>query len=251
MKSVMRTAAIATFAAITAGAGILAAPAVAEKAAPKREAATKGNWGGHVEVTANGSHRLGNPRAPVQVTEYVSYTCSHCAHFHKEADPVLRLTVVPKGQVAVTVTNLLRNPVDMTVAMLTACGDPKSFFARHNAFMNTQESWLSKAASMSEAQQQRWYTGDYPTRLRAVASDFGFYAKMEQFGMTRARVDQCLSDKTELDRLRAQMAEAQRLGIASTPSFTLNGKVLADVHSWGALSAAITAALTEHTAEHI
>lgn len=246
MKSVMRTAAIAACATMGLGAATIAVPALAEKAAT-----AKTNWVGLIAVTDNGSHRLGNPNAPVQVTEYVSYTCSHCAHFHKEADPVLRLTVIPKGQVAVTVTNLLRNPVDMTVAMLTSCGDPKTFFARHNAFMNTQDTWLPKAEKMTQAQQQRWYTGDYPARMRAVASDFGFYAKMEQFGMSRTKVDQCLSSTTELDHLRAQMAESQSLGINSTPSFTLNGKVLADVHSWGPLSAAITTALAEHTADHI
>jgi len=246
MKSVMRTTVLAASLALGLGAATVAVPALAGK-----PAAGKTNWLGLVGVTDNGSHRLGNPNAPVQVTEYVSYTCSHCAHFHKEADPVLRLTVVPKGQVAVTVTNLLRNPIDMTVAMLTACGDPKGFFARHNAFMGTQEAWLPKADTFSQAQQQRWYAGDHASRMRAIASDFGFYAKMEQFGMSRAKVDQCLANKAELDHLRAQMAESQALGINSTPSFTLNGKVLADVHSWGPLSSAITTALAEHTADHI
>src|SRR3546814_1374732 len=56
----------------------------------------------------------------------------------------LRVTLIPKGKIQVTVTNVLRNPVDMTVAMLTSCGDPKRFWVRHNAFMATQDTWLGK-----------------------------------------------------------------------------------------------------------
>ncbi|MCJ2178511.1 DsbA family protein [Novosphingobium sp. 2580] len=230
--------------ALTAGA-ILSMAANGKPA--KSLAAPSTNWNSAIAVTANGSHQLGNPNAPVKLTEYVSYTCPHCAHYQQESDPALRLTVIPKGQVTVTVTNLLRNPIDLTVALLTNCGDPKRFFVRHNAFFATQEKWLAKAQTMTQAQQQRWYQGSMPERMRAIASDFSFYDKMSGWGITRAQADACLADTAMLDKLKAQQEESSTLGINSTPSFTLNGAVL-DAHDWDSVSKAITDKLAEQHA---
>lgn len=235
--------ALAPFA-LAAGA-LLSVSATGKPAGSLTPAAT--NWNGAIAVTANGSHQLGNPNAPVKLTEYVSYTCSHCAHYQQESDPVLRLTVIPKGQVSVTVTNLLRNPIDLTVALLTNCGDPKRFFVRHNAFFATQEKWLGKAQMMTQAQQQRWYQGSIPERTRAIAGDFGFYEKMAGWGITRAQADACLANTAMLDKLKAQQAETSALGIDSTPSFTLNGEVL-QAHDWASVSKAITGKLAEQHA---
>ncbi|KHK89349.1 thioredoxin domain-containing protein [Novosphingobium malaysiense] len=203
------------------------------------------NWNSRIAVTDNGSHQFGNPDAPVKLTEYVSYTCPHCAHYQQQSDPVLRLTVVPKGKVQVTVTNLLRNPIDLTIAMLTNCGDPNRFFVRHNAFFATQETWLEKAQKATKGQQQRWFQGPMITRLRAIASDLDFYKMMSGWGIDRTQADACLADSTMLDKLRAQQEQAASLKINSTPSFTLNGKVLTDVHDWAAVSTAITDTLAE------
>jgi len=242
MKTALRLTALAACAALS----VAATPA--RKAAPS--SAAQANWAGQIVTTANGSHRFGNPDAPVKLVEYVSYTCPHCAHFHKESDAVLRLTVVPKGQVSVTVTNLLRNPIDLTVAMLTNCGDPKRFFVRHGAFFGSQEAWMGKLETFSRDQQQRWYQGEMIDRMRAIASDFGFYAKMESWSIGRAQVDACFASKPMLDKLKAQQTEVESLGLHSTPSFTLNGELL-DAHDWDAVSKAITAKLAQQRAGNI
>lgn len=229
--------------ALLAGAAVcVAASKPSHNLAPRQT-----NWNGQIAVTANGSYQLGNPDAPVKLTEYVSYTCPHCAHYQKESDAVLRLTVIPKGQVSVTVTNLLRNPIDLTVALLTNCGDPKRFFVRHNAFFVTQDTWLAKAEKITEAQQQRWYQGEMIDRMRAIASDFGFYGVMAGWGIDRAQADACLGNKAVLDKLRDQQAEVTKLGIDSTPSFTLNGEVLQG-HDWASVSKAISEKLAQRHA---
>ena len=243
MKTTLRFTALAACAALS----IAAAPA--KKPAPAPSSAGK-NWAGQVVATPDGSHRYGNSDAPVKLNEYVSYTCPHCAHFHKESDPVLRLTVVPKGQVSVTVTNFLRNPIDLTVAMLTNCGDPKRFFVRHNAFFATQETWLGKVEKFSRDQQARWYQGQLTDRMRAIASDLGFYDQMGAWGMGRAQTDVCLADKAMLDKLRTQQTEVEKLGFQGTPSFTLNGEVL-NANDWASVSKAITAKIAEQRAGNI
>jgi protein-disulfide isomerase len=194
------------------------------------------NWNATVTQGPDGAYTLGNPAAKVKLTEYVSYTCPHCAHFHQEADPTLRLTYVPQGKVSVTVEQVLRNPIDLTIAMLTNCGDPKAFFTRHNAFMASQEQWLPKYDGFTAAQTARWTSGPVPTRLRAIASDFDFYATMAHWSYTRVQVDQCLGDAAVLKRVTAQTEEAGKQGVDSTPSFAINGEVLTGTHEWKLLA---------------
>ena len=206
-------------------------------------APAKPNWNGVVNQDANGVHTLGNPAAKVQLTEYVSYTCSHCAAFHKEADAKLRLSYIPQGKVAVRVAQVLRNPVDLTVAMLTNCGDPKTFFVRHNAFMSSQSQWLAKNASFTPAQTARWTNGDVPTRLKAIASDFDFYAIMARANFSRPQVDHCLSNAATMKRVVTQSEASAAQGVTGTPSFAINGALQDGVHDWESLLPLITAKL--------
>ena len=129
----------------------------------------------------------------------------------------------------------MRDPIDMTVAMLTNCGPPAKFVLNHTAFLRSQDRWIGAASNASEVQQKRWKTGDMQARMRAIAADFGFYAIMQTRGYERIAVDRCLADQAMAQRLAAQTAEGERLGVTGTPSFLLNGELLAGTHTWEAL----------------
>lgn len=203
----------------------------------------KQNWTATVSTRADGTHVLGNPNAKVKLDEYVSYTCPHCADFEKTADAPMRLAYVQPGKLSVRIVHLVRDPIDLTVAMLTNCGDPAGFFRRHQTFLHAQDKWLKKAEGASEAQRSRWTSGDMTTRLRAIASDFGFYDLMAPRGFTRAAVDRCLADKDMGKRIAAQSAEARKLGVPGTPSFAIDGALLDSVHDWPSLDTAIKSRL--------
>ena len=195
----------------------------------------RGNWNTTVAVTPSGSHVLGNPAAKLKLAEYISYTCPHCAHFDQEASDRLRLAYVSQGKLSIEVRHLVRDPIDMTAAMLTNCGPPDKFFLNHTAFLRSQDRWITSANSASAAQQKRWNTGDMPSRLRAIATDFGFYAIMQTRGYDRTTVDRCLADQAMARKLADQTGEADRLGVTGTPSFLLNGELLAGTHDWQGL----------------
>jgi protein-disulfide isomerase len=213
----------------------------AGKPAPRAPQTSHANWLGNIAVTPAGSHTLGNPAAPVKLVEYVSYTCPHCAHFQRQSDAPLRIVYLQPGKVQVEVRHLVRDPIDMTVAMLTNCGAPSRFFANHNLFMQSQDRWIGAANTASAAQQARWSSGDKAARMRAIAADFGFYAMMEQRGYDRPMVDRCLADEAMAKRLAAQTAGAQELGIQGTPGFLLNGLLLAGTYDWQSLDAQLQA----------
>lgn len=220
MKSFIRMAALAVAAVLTIGADKPPHP----------------NWAAFVTVTESGSHVLGDPDAPLKLTEFISYTCPHCAHFQEQSEAALNLVYVQPGKVSVEVRHLMRDPVDTAVALLTNCGDPSRFFMNHSFFLHRQDRWIQVLGTASKTQQQRWYIGDLGKRMRAVASDFGFYALMEQRGYDRATVNRCLADKEMAEKLGAQTRHAEEAGITATPSFMLDGVPLAGTHDWQMLN---------------
>ncbi|MBW8785807.1 MAG: thioredoxin domain-containing protein [Novosphingobium sp.] len=207
------------------------------------DAPAKRNWNAVVEVTPIGSHVIGNPRAKVKLIEYISYTCPHCAHFEAVAGDAMRIGWVGPGALSIEVRHLLRDPVDLTVAMLTNCGPPAKFPLNHQIFLRRQESWIALLGTATEAQQQRWSTGDNLSRMRAIASDFHFYELMEQRGYDRHEVERCLADEAMAKRLIAQTRQAASEGVDATPSFALDGVVLAGTHAWEQLEPQIKARL--------
>ena len=96
-------------------------------------------------------------------------------------------------------------------------------------------------AKASKGQQARWTSGALGTRMKAIANDFGFYRMMEQRGYTRAALDRCLSDETKAKLLAAQTKAAADAGVEGTPSFMLNGTLLAGTHDWASLKTQINA----------
>lgn len=197
--------------------------------------AQRGNWLTTVAVTPSGAHQIGNPAAPVKLVEYISYTCPHCAHFNKESDAPLRLAYVQPGKVQVEIRHLVRDPIDMTVAMMTNCGTPARFYLNHTLFLSTQDKWIARAQKASPAQQARWNTGANSARFRAIASDMGFYAMMEGRGYDRATIDRCFNDEALTRRLATMTAGAREAGVNGTPGFLLNGTLLAGTYDWQSL----------------
>lgn len=194
--------------------------------------ATKRDWNGTV-VRADGAHAIGNPSAPQTLTEFVSYTCPHCGDFARTGDEALKIAYVSPGKLRLEIRHIVRDPVDLTAALLTWCGEPAKFPRNHAAIMHAQPRWLSVARSATTAQRNRWSSGDLPSRTRAIAADLGFYAVMEPRGYSRAALNRCLSDTAMAKRLSENSErDSTRFNVAGTPSFAIDGKLLPGVHSW-------------------
>lgn len=192
---------------------------------------------------------VGNPEAPAQLVEFVSYTCSHCAHFEEESDAVMRAHFLHQGLVEVEVRSYLRNPVDLAATLVAQCGDPAKFFGNHRALMLGQDTWLEKARNTTEAQQQRWSTGTMAARMRAIGDDLDFHELMAGRGYTVAEVNRCLSDETKAQEIIARHeANTADFAIPGTPSFAVNGRLLDGIHDWGSLQRVLSnPALAEST----
>lgn len=200
------------------------------------------NWNAEVVQTQQG-YRVGDGEAPLQLVEFVSYTCPHCAHFERDSEAELRYHYVHEGYAAVEVRHMIRNPIDLAAALLTECGDPARFFANHRAVLVTQDDWIATAQSLSQGQMQRWQSGSLAARMKAIASDLEFDELMEQRGLSRSEITACLNDEARAQAI-ADLSEANvaEYDVPGTPSFVLNGTLLNSVHSWEALRQVLAAA---------
>lgn len=206
--------------------------------------ANKADWNTTV-VETDAGHLIGNPEADHKLVEYISYTCSHCATFARVGDPALKIAYIHGGKVSVEIRHLLRDPIDLTAALLTHCGDTNRFALNHNAFMYSQEKWLPIARSASQAQVARWTNSDRAAARRAIATDFGFYKLMEARGYEVSEINRCLADDTLAQTLaNATRDAAVTYGIRGTPSFVLDGELLEGTHSWPALQERIDATMS-------
>lgn len=222
------------------GAALLAA---ANKPAPNQPS-PKTNWNAVVTRTAADSHVLGNPAAPIKLVEYISYTCPHCAHFSEESDAQLRIGFVGPGKGSIEVRSFVRDPVDLTAALLTQCGPPGKFFGNHAAFLRHQKTWMAPLATLTDAQRQRWSNADFAARTRAIASDLGFYSLMEARGYDRTAINRCLANRPLAERLAQHTKDAaEKDFVTGTPSFLLGGVPLSGTFSWSALKPQIEARL--------
>jgi protein-disulfide isomerase len=189
-----RRAALAVAAAIAAGPALAAAPAMPQDMS------------------------LGNPKAKIEVVEYASLTCPHCAHFNEEAFPAFKAKYIDTGRVRYTLKEYVTSPPQVAVAgwLIARCAGPEKYFAVVDGIFRSQS---------------RWTEGSIKPVLLDVAA--------KQGGLTEAQVNACLADKDALEALRARVEKAVEVDkVNATPSFFVNGKAV-ESPTLAALDAAI------------
>jgi protein-disulfide isomerase len=214
-----------TFSSLFIGLTLLAAPVILT-------AAPATNWLLSFATSAEGGHIIGNPAATTKVVEYASYTCGHCATFEGNDVPLLKRDYVAKGKVSLEIRNMVRDPVDLTVALLARCGGKARFFGNHRHFMVTQSQWMPKAQSISTATEAKLKSEDYAGFMAGAYRDMGLGALAKQRGITDAQAVACLKDPAALNAVIGMTDKAiGALGLKGTPSFMINGKVKTDVEN--------------------
>jgi protein-disulfide isomerase len=197
------------------------------------------DWNRVVTVTPSGSYVLGDPHA-TRLIEYVSYTCPHCAHFVAEASGPLRSGWIRRGLIGLEVRNAIRDPYDLTAAVLARCGGKGRFFADHEAIFANQTAWIAKVQAYEEKRGEQPPAKDSAAQLAALAAGTGLSNFMVKRGVSLAQQHVCFADKKALAAL-AEMAkdawEVKKIG--GTPAFSVSGNMVDNAHDWTALRAAL------------
>lgn len=205
--------------------------------------AAPANWSATVTTSGIGAHVVGNPAAKIRLVEYFSYTCHVCADFAKAGSAPLKAQYIDKGLIQFEYRNLVRDPVDMTAALLARCGGPRAFAGNHQAIFAGWQGWMAKVQGASEAQAKSWYEGSVGQRARKIAADTGLGALMRARGYSAAQIETCLDSgvaQAELTAMTNIGSNADK--VQGTPTFFINGKA-AGVTDWPSLKTRLDAAL--------
>ena len=160
-----------------------------------------------VPASATAPRMLGSPDAPVEVVEYASLTCHHCATFHNEVLPQVKKEFIDTGKVRIVYRDFPLDRVGLEAATMARCLPPERYFPVLSLLFAKQDDW-SHAKDPIEPL----------ARIGALA------------GLSRQAYDACRADKALQDSIVQSRYEGeQKHGVDSTPSFVIDGKTLKGV----------------------
>ncbi len=196
------------------------------------------DWSAHVTAGANGAWTIGNPAARVRLSEWASYTCSHCAEFAEQSQGVLKERMIRSGSTSLEVRHLIRDPLDLAAVAVARCGGPRGFPRRHHAIFAAQPKWIAQGAAFLQANGPALGKLAQPVAFRRIADGAGLTAIGQANGLTAPQLAACFAP--------AALAALTKLGtppaeVTGTPTFYLNGKLVTGV-DWAGLQPMLTAA---------
>lgn len=146
----------------------------------------------------------GDVNAPVEIIEYASFTCPHCARFSNEVLPQIEENYIKTGKVKLVYRDVYFDKYGMWAAMVARCS-PEKFFGISDMIYKTQGDWVKAGSDQGIADS-----------LRKI----GLMA-----GVGKDQLDACMNDSAKLKALVGWYQEnATRDNITSTPSFLIDGK---------------------------
>ena len=171
---------------------------------------------------AEGDMALGSPNAKVQVVEYASLSCTHCAHWNNEVFPTFKKQFIDTGKVRYVFREFLTEPYQFAAAgyLLARRVGPARYFEVLDTIFRQQEA-IYKSEDL-----------------------WGGLLKIGKgFGLTEDQFTAALNDKAALDAVNARVEKAaERDKIDSTPTFFINGERLVGGQPIEAFAAAIAKA---------
>lgn len=147
---------------------------------------------------------LGNPSAPIKISEHASLTCSHCGHFHKTTFAEFKKNYIDTGKAYLVFTDFPLNAPALHASMVARCVPEEKYFDIIHDLFEHQEDWAFETGYM-----------DY------------LKGKAQEYGLSEERFKACIQSKELQDAIVGKRDAAQKMwGISSTPSFVVNNKVV-------------------------
>ncbi len=168
---------------------------------------------------------LGSPDAPVKITEYASFTCSHCANFHATTFKPLKAEYIDTGKVEFTLREVYFDRYGLWAAMIARCGGDMRYFGIADILFETQQEWAGS---------------DDPNVVVENLKKIGRTA-----GMDDATMDACMKDGAKAEAMVARFEENMKAdGVEGTPTLFINGMKHSNM-DFAALKALIEAELAK------
>ncbi len=151
-----------------------------------------------------GEMALGDEKAPVTVIEYASATCPHCANFHKGTYKELKKKYIDTGKVRFLFREFPFDNASLAAFMVARCAPKDKYFPMIDILFAQQRKWTGQGA-------------DVRGELFNIARLAGF---------TEKSFEECLKNEDVAKGIIAVRDAGMELGVASTPSFFVNGVLM-------------------------
>ena len=146
----------------------------------------------------------GSVDAPVEIIEYGSFTCPHCAAFHADQYQQIKTNYIDTGKVRFIFREVYFDRFGLWASMIARCGGELRFFGISDLLYSTQQDWTA---------------GGDPALIAENLRKIGLTA-----GLDTAMLDTCLNDEVMAQTLVAWHTEnSTRDGVEGTPTFFVNG----------------------------
>ena len=165
---------------------------------------------------------MGPADAKVVVVEWFSLTCSHCAAFHKDTFPQVRAKLIDTGRIRYVWRDFPLDQVALTAAMVARALPAERYEPFIAALLASQDRWaFARGVNSTEEL----------AKLAALA------------GLSRTAFNATIGD-AELKRaiLTDQSDGEKKFGVASTPSFVMNGKLTSGAVTYDGFARAVDGA---------
>jgi protein-disulfide isomerase len=146
-------------------------------------------------------HVLGDPKAPVTMIEYASFTCPHCAHFSTAILPEIKKKWIDTGKVKLVYRDFPLDQMAAKAAQLAECSGNDKYFPVMEMIFATQANWAAAADPIAELSKS----------LRIA-------------GMGDNEVKACLANETVSNEVIADYRGGEQLGVNSTPTLFIDGE---------------------------
>ncbi|MBR9838421.1 MAG: DsbA family protein [Rhodobacteraceae bacterium] len=149
---------------------------------------------------------LGQADAPVEIIEYGSFTCPHCAAFEENVFPQIKENYIDTGKVKFTFREAYFNKYDMWASLMARCGGEMKYFGIVDMIYSTQNEWARQSSEQGVAD-----------AIRKMGL---------QAGIGQEELDACMQDGEQLKALVAWYQDnVEKDGFNSTPSFMVDGEL--------------------------
>ena len=84
---------------------------------------------------------IGNKDSKVTLMEYASFTCPHCAQFHKDVFKQLKKDYIDTGKIKFVYREVYFDRYGLWAAMIARCGGEMRYFGISDILLSTQADW--------------------------------------------------------------------------------------------------------------
>jgi protein-disulfide isomerase len=148
---------------------------------------------------------IGPADAKVQIVEYASFTCPHCASFHDAAFKPLKAEYIDTGKVRFTYREVYFDRYGLWAAMIARCGGEMKYFGIADILFETQKDWAGSDDANVVVE-----------NLKKIG---------RTAGMDDAAMDVCLKDGAMAEAMVAHYQKnATADAIEGTPTLIINGE---------------------------